>query len=341
MKIIKTETIEAEQPVSKALNVLLKTGLPVIITKNNEYWGIIDDRHLRLADPAKTKCQSVAIRAPTISPDDSVPMIARLFLAGHFKGLPVVKENEILGILPRLEFLEYAMEEGFLRGLKAKDVMVSPVYSITPDTPLGEARRKMKELRVHRLVVMEGRKIEGIITTFDLAIIFFMRDTKPSLVLPSSYEKIMKKPVKEFLREKVVTASPEDALSRIVELMKENNITSVVILNDRTGVPEGVVVVRDILKLLAKEDIKIDVVVTGDEEGKIWGWDIANIIVQRLGRRGILKKVEIVAHAHKRAELSVKLEFTDGTVHRIGVEKVAIKEATKEFKERLKRLVSE
>jgi CBS domain-containing protein len=47
--------------------------------------------------------------------------------------------------------------------------MSANVVSVRPDTPVEEAARRMASEGVHRLLVMEGKRLRGILTALDLA----------------------------------------------------------------------------------------------------------------------------------------------------------------------------
>jgi len=52
--------------------------------------------------------------------------------------------------------------------LKASDIMSYPVKTVAPDIGIDEAARHMNKLGVRRLVVMEGDKLVGIISSRDI-----------------------------------------------------------------------------------------------------------------------------------------------------------------------------
>jgi CBS domain-containing protein len=48
--------------------------------------------------------------------------------------------------------------------------MSRDVLSVAPDAPLQEAAHRMLEHRVHRLLVVEGGKLRGVVSALDLLI---------------------------------------------------------------------------------------------------------------------------------------------------------------------------
>jgi CBS domain-containing protein len=55
-----------------------------------------------------------------------------------------------------------------LRGLTVGDVMTRDVQSVAPDTAVGEVARTMLDEHIHRVMVVDGAELVGIITSTDL-----------------------------------------------------------------------------------------------------------------------------------------------------------------------------
>lgn len=59
-------------------------------------------------------------------------------------------------------------------------------------------------------------------------------------------------PIEEIAREDVITAEPDDSIAAVVETMRERNVGSIVVVEDR--VPVGIVTDRDlVLEVLATD----------------------------------------------------------------------------------------
>jgi len=85
------------------------------------------------------------------------------------KGLAVIVENEILGIVTDGDIrraMEYKNTEFF--SLKAKDLMKTKPKNVTPDTKLAEAELLMKQNKINSLLVVQDNNLVGIIQLFDL-----------------------------------------------------------------------------------------------------------------------------------------------------------------------------
>jgi len=55
-----------------------------------------------------------------------------------------------------------------LSSLTVGDAMVREVVAVSGDTPIPEVVRMMRDQRIHRVLVIDGGVLQGIVTTFDL-----------------------------------------------------------------------------------------------------------------------------------------------------------------------------
>jgi CBS domain-containing protein len=87
--------------------------------------------------------------------------------------LIVDADNRPEGILTRSDFVAFVADESNLAAdavPPAASVMTTGIATVSPDTPLTEARDLMREEAVHHLpVVSEGGRVVGVVTTSDLA----------------------------------------------------------------------------------------------------------------------------------------------------------------------------
>jgi CBS domain-containing protein len=73
---------------------------------------------------------------------------------------------------PFEEGVDYFAKEDYDDRVLGRDTvgqwMSTDVQSVSPETPLGEVCRKMADGRIHRVLVLEGRRPRGIITSIDV-----------------------------------------------------------------------------------------------------------------------------------------------------------------------------
>ncbi len=98
----------------------------------------------------------------TVSADEIVEKAAKRLAEKGIYCLPVVKDNELVGVFT-LDHVAKAVEEGKLKS-KVKEVMRPKVVSVEKDISIGEALRIMNDEDVRILVVKDGGKAVGVIT---------------------------------------------------------------------------------------------------------------------------------------------------------------------------------
>jgi CBS domain-containing protein len=117
----------------------------------------------------------------TLAPDVSIREAAEVFSTERLGGAPVVKGATLLGMLTAQDLLDFisalptepaevraVSEHGILDDHTVEEAMTrAPLTTLTPDMPAARAAEIMKEARVHRLPVLEGGRLVGIVSTVD------------------------------------------------------------------------------------------------------------------------------------------------------------------------------
>ena len=135
----------------------------------------------------------------TLSPNDPLPSVFRLFFEEEIHGAPVVDdEGRVLGIVTSLDLLRTAVDEhdaergdptylrelfemsdadwtaepeGLLHCLRdriASEIMTEAVACVGPDASVVEIAQTLRSHHIHRVLVVQDDIVKGIVTTFDL-----------------------------------------------------------------------------------------------------------------------------------------------------------------------------
>jgi CBS domain-containing protein len=135
----------------------------------------------------------------TVSPDLPLLDVHRLFAESEIHGAPVVGDDGgLLGVVSSADLLRAVAEEhgagridshylrefvefsgpdwasvpadfqDRLREVRVSDVMTTEVVSVSPDTDVSDVARTLCDQRVHRVLVIEGERLAGLISAFDL-----------------------------------------------------------------------------------------------------------------------------------------------------------------------------
>ncbi len=257
--ISRAETLDVDEPVSKALDIILKTGTCAVITKDGEYFGIIDDRNIRggISNPKTFKCGSASVRAPRIYVEDiksdKLDAVLHKFLAGHFKALPVIEKRngkEVpIGIITRADILGLLLSKAHIPNISVNTIMATPVYTVDVNETLGTVKRLMKTLNVHRFTVVDKGRVVGVISSFDLTMFIEKPKDRQSLQLIGSVKRPDDLRIAQFVREPLVLCNEVDMLPDVVKEMAEKKVSYALVIDDKER-PIGVLSSTDIFKLV-------------------------------------------------------------------------------------------
>lgn len=147
--------------------------------------------------------------------------------------------------------------------MKVREVMASPVITVSLDTPAPEAARLMQQRDIGAIpVVDEAGMMRGIITesdftgvarcvpfSLDLAPVIFGARAASVAELERIYEMARRLKARDIMTEKVVSSGEDDEVGPLVRRMLDGVLRHVPVL--RGGKPVGMVARHDLLKLIA------------------------------------------------------------------------------------------
>jgi CBS domain-containing protein len=110
--------------------------------------------------------------------NDHLRMVEERMAAGQLRHLPVVDQGALVGLVTQRDLFKAAMSsamgygekahKAFLQSVRVKEIMVSPVVTVTPETSVAEAADMMMQRGLGCLPVVEREKLVGIVTKTDL-----------------------------------------------------------------------------------------------------------------------------------------------------------------------------
>lgn len=84
-------------------------------------------------------------------------------------GIVVMENNIATGMVTERDFVRRIVAKNKNYNTKLKDVMSTPLITISSDETVWELAQLMKVKKIHRVPVTSGIKLVGIVTTTDLA----------------------------------------------------------------------------------------------------------------------------------------------------------------------------
>lgn len=113
--------------------------------------------------------------------------------------------------------------------------MTKDVITLGPDSTLGEARDILIGKRIHHIPILEGKKLVGMVTSWDL------------FKLGKSVAEYQNMKVKEIMTTKVATLDPDQHLGAVAEVLTRHLFHAVPIVNDEHELL-GIVTSTDIIR---------------------------------------------------------------------------------------------
>lgn len=106
----------------------------------------------------------------TVGPDDTLESAGRGLVERRLHWAPVVDAaGTVLAVLSAWDLLRFAVE-GRPASMPVWQACTYRPASVTADTPLADAARLMRELKVHHLPVLSADgKLAGVVSSLDLA----------------------------------------------------------------------------------------------------------------------------------------------------------------------------
>ncbi len=159
--------------------------------------------------------------------------------------LPVMDKNKVVGIITKTDLLRYASDT-LSDDKLVKDYMSSNVITIKPYNSILQAVKKMKEHKIKKLVVVEGKTPIGIISERDVSLFEYARTMK-KLEVGERKIKLLPGLVIDVMRENLITCKKEDKVRDVAKKMIENKVGSCVVVDDDNHL-EGIITNTDVLK---------------------------------------------------------------------------------------------
>jgi CBS domain-containing membrane protein len=113
----------------------------------------------------------------TVDPDATIADAVLVLADGHVSGLPVVDgRRRLLGVISASDVVTAIAEaetpqdrERLFEATRVREIMTSRAQVVTVETDVAEAARTMLYLEVHRLFVIEGGELVGVISQSDIS----------------------------------------------------------------------------------------------------------------------------------------------------------------------------
>jgi CBS domain-containing protein len=102
-------------------------------------------------------------------PESTIREALELMKDNNVGGLPVVKDNKVVGFFSERDFARHAINDDcFDMNKLVEDLMVHPVYFVDPEQKVEECMAVMTNMKLRHLPVLEDGKMIGIVSIGDV-----------------------------------------------------------------------------------------------------------------------------------------------------------------------------
>ena len=250
-------TVRKDQTVSDALKLMRKhkiSRLPAISSKTNELVGIVTEKDIatKIASAKYEEVPLSHMRISTImtgdvitgAPSDSKVKILKLMVDNHIGGIPIIDDNDIVGMVTKTDFLRNVDTKPYDE-TPIKDIMTNRVITVSPDDRLVHARRLMIDNDVARLVVVNSGLIMGIITAKDMAkTIVEFKERVPEKYQHTQIRNLF---VQEVMSQTIETTTKDATIAQVANIMVSKEFSGMPVSDHKNKV-QGIVSKSDILR---------------------------------------------------------------------------------------------
>lgn len=182
------------------------------------------------ADPVEKHMTATVV---TVTVDDDLTTAEGLLRLHEISSLPVFgRDGTLAGVISFRDLLQAGHVLGRMMGSRTVltlpsacvgDIMTDRPLTVRPDDTVGVAAEMMLERRVHRVYVMRGNDLLGVISTNDLLRVVAAGDDTS--------------PIAKYAKSPVITIDAGASLFHAVEKLASSNVSGIVVVEE--GVPVG------------------------------------------------------------------------------------------------------
>ncbi len=281
--------INAEETLSKLFPLIEKLGKDrahaILVEEDGEIVGVVREKDLirgrALKNPHETKVKSLLVRTGAIDLKElTAEKVARRFIedATPFVLVKLNGKNGVIYINDFIKFIKPNFEK-----IKVREVMSDDFITVRRFDTIAKALSLMKKTGTDRVIVVdENGKVIGVLTGKDVIDrVISPRKRARMGDVSGEKEKTLSIMVESIMSSPPICVKAIDSVAEVIDLMAENRISSVVV--ERDGIPEGIVMKRDVLEYYLKLQEKKELAVQ---------FILQNVEIDDFDRENILKDVE-------------------------------------------------
>lgn len=219
---------------------------------------------------SKLKAEKIIKKVPVLIGDEDVKEAARLIYTSNSAILPVIKKKVLIGVISSIKLCTKLKEDKELCERKIEEFMVKETVTIEEDDGIDKAIELMRKNNISRLPVVDKRgNVLNIISVSDIIELYTLRlgdsenhsntysgkAPRQTRAYKNKNFHLANYAVNNITFHTLITAKPDDSLCKVIDLMNNNAISSMVIVDNKKVL--GIITSRDLIKLFLREYISV------------------------------------------------------------------------------------
>ena len=125
-----------------------------------------------------------------LSPDNTLGEVHKMFEKSRIHHIPITDdENNLVGLVTTYDLWKMDKTYDTYKDVKIKDVMRTKLAKISPTDKIGTAAELFLDNRFHALPVVDGTKLVGLVTSFDVLLYEFRKEYDKPILFEDIYSK--------------------------------------------------------------------------------------------------------------------------------------------------------
>ncbi len=256
--------ISVNETISKVLSMLeAEHDKAILAEEDGKIVGVVREKDLirggLMTNPDETKIKNFLVRTGVIPLNElKSEKVVRRFIEDSTPFV-LIKLNGKIGVIHIDDYIQKIKHE--FENVKVSELMSSEVVAVRTHDTAAKALATMRDDGISRVVVVDDEsKVAGIITGKDIIdrVVFLGKNDRLGYLSRKEKEKTLSIMIEGVMSRPVVTVERNDTVAKVIDLMIENEISSVVVTKNNS-ISEGIVVKKDILEYCLKKEIPTDV----------------------------------------------------------------------------------
>ena len=125
-----------------------------------------------------------------LRPEDTLTQVSEVFKTKKIHHIPVVEDGKLVGLVTTYDMWRKNVRHEDYDKIQIKEIMSKRLIKLEPDSKIGTAAELFLDNRFHALPVVDGEKLIGLVTTFDILRYQFKKEYPEAILYKDVLDRI-------------------------------------------------------------------------------------------------------------------------------------------------------